>query len=213
MGIIVRPDKRFSNPGSNQYAPIVGNIASIPRAEEWNEDLDTLYNEVNGNLSGENFKDTGLDIGSAKFTGTLGKPKGGLGLTTGVRFPVGVSIRNDTIDASSTEFCAIQSSVLFSGTESVITRKFPFGGRIRNVYVRTTTAQSATGSLVIRLRKNSANSQLVVTVAAGDPAGTYSDTTNVEYFTPTDAISIAAVNSATAVSAAVVSISFEMLPN
>ena len=211
MGIITRPEKKFSNPGSNQYAPIVEGIASIPRAEEWNEDLDTIYQEINGRISGENLKDKGLDVGSAKFTGTLATDNGGVGVTTGARFIAGTTV-NQAYIAGRTAYVSLLKSHTETVDETSMQVVLPFNCRVRNLYVVTKDAQSATGSLVIRIRKNEANTPIVVTIAAGGAAQTASDTTNSDYFSVGDKIAVSLTNNATATSALVSGLSCEILP-
>lgn len=76
---------------------------------------------------------------------------------------------------------------------------------IKNLWVRTLTAQPASGSLVITIRYNAGNSSLTTTIPANSPAGTYYDLTNSLNISSAGAlISIEFKNNATSTSANVV---------
>jgi hypothetical protein len=65
----------------------------------------------------------------------------------------------------------------------------------------TQTNQPASGSLVLTLRKNNADTALVITIAAGSGANFFNDTTNSVSFTAGQYASIKFQNNATATSA------------
>lgn len=63
-----------------------------------------------------------------------------------------------------------------NATEDNMTSVVSDDGKIRWMYLRTSTAQSATGTLTITLRVNGADSSLALTLGAGAAAGLYSQT-------------------------------------
>jgi len=88
-----------------------------------------------------------------------------------------------------------------AGAEIVI----PTSCTASNFHVWTGSTQPATGSLVLTLRKNRGDTALVVTVAANDVAGVYSDTTHTVSYTAGDRISVKGVNNASGGSAVTIS--------
>lgn len=74
-------------------------------------------------------------------------------------------------------------------------------------YARTSATQPASGSLVITLRQNSVDTALVITIAAGSVAGTYSNTATSVSFSAGDLTSVKIVNNGAANSAPIISLS------
>lgn len=99
----------------------------------------------------------------------------------------------------------------FSATEGPRQYFFSRAGTLRNLRVKTTTAQPGTGTLVITVRINGAATILTLTVAAGAAAGTFTDLVNAPTFAAGDLVSLELVNNApAAVSAAINAVSFEV---
>jgi len=73
----------------------------------------------------------------------------------------------------------------------------------KNLFIRTDNAQTGTWSFVFTVRKNGADTSIVVTVAAWSAAWTFSDTSNTASFTAGDRISLKGVNNGSATSAQV----------
>jgi hypothetical protein len=94
--------------------------------------------------------------------------------------------------------------------ESQLRTPFPDSCTCSKLYARITNTQSATGSLVISLFKNGTVTALVLTIAAGSTAGTYSNTTNSVTFAAGDGYGVEIKNNATAVSAPISGISFKI---
>lgn len=63
-------------------------------------------------------------------------------------------------------------------------------------YFRTNSAQPATGTLVINVRVNGANSGITITIAAGAAAGNFSDLSNTVAVVPGDLLTIQVINNA-----------------
>lgn len=106
----------------------------------------------------------------------------------------------NTVTASSTlygQFFFASSLSVESARQNVM----PFACTIKNLYVRTSTAQSGTGNMVITIRKNGAATALTLTIAAGAAAGTFTDLVNSFTVVAGDLLSIELVNNATATSA------------
>jgi hypothetical protein len=74
-------------------------------------------------------------------------------------------------------------------------------------YARTSATQPATGSLVITLRQNQVDTALVITIAAGSVAGTYSNTATSIAFSAGDLTSVKIVNNSAGNSAPIISLS------
>jgi hypothetical protein len=108
----------------------------------------------------------------------------------------------NTVGLSSTRFFSIGGGT-GSATESAIEIKIITACTFTGLGIRTSTAQSGTGSLVVTLRKNGANTAITFTIAAGSAAGYFSDIANSVSFAAGDTICIACVNNATATSATV----------
>jgi hypothetical protein len=90
-----------------------------------------------------------------------------------------------------------------AGSAAEATRRLPMPNActLSNFYLLTSTNQSATGSLVLTIRKNGADTALVITVASGSVAGTYSNTINNATFVAGDLMAIRFNNNANAGSA------------
>jgi hypothetical protein len=110
-----------------------------------------------------------------------------------------------TIPASSTRF-VLQSSGVVNGTESNTQLSCEFAMTATGIVVRTSSAQPASGSLVFTLRKNGADTGIVLTIAANAAAGVYSATGSVA-FAAGDLMSLRVVNNATATSTNMLQIS------
>lgn len=83
----------------------------------------------------------------------------------------------NTIPASSTQYGQFGFNNT-SSTESLRQNILVNGTTIKNLWIRTVTAQPASGSLVITIRYNSSATTLTTTIPAGAPAGTFYDLTH-----------------------------------
>jgi len=81
--------------------------------------------------------------------------------------------------------------------ESIIAK----AGTISAWYVRTGAAQPGTGSLTLTIQKNGVDTALVIVIAAGAAAGTFSDLTNSFAVAAGDILQIKGVNAASTTSA------------
>jgi hypothetical protein len=104
-----------------------------------------------------------------------------------------------TVSASATRFVAPGTSGSTTATESNAQTPMPEATRITTMCVRTHGTQSATGNLVITVRKAGVDTALAITIAAGAVAGTTIATGAID-FAADDLLSIGVVNAATAVS-------------
>lgn len=172
----------------------------------------TSYMEVNGNGN------VGVGTTSAPYpltvSGTVAISASGAGL----RFP-----------DSTTQTTAARTQLIGTGLPSpvpagaTVFHSFGFGstnateankqlvmassGNLEKFYVVTNTAQPATGSLVITVRKNGVDTALTLTIPSSAAAGVYSNTVNSISVSAGDLISISFSNSASTNSAAIVSFS------
>ena len=80
----------------------------------------------------------------------------------------------------------------------------PYDCTMKNFYVRIFAAQPATGSLVLTIRKNSADTAIVTTIAAGSAADTQANSGALSAtFSQGDNVSIKIVNNASSTSATI----------
>jgi len=105
-----------------------------------------------------------------------------------------------TVGASATVYGTLTGGTL-SGTENARITLIPQACTISRMYFVTATTQPASGSLVLTLRKNNADTSLVITIAAGSVANFFNDTTNSVSFNAGQYASIKFQNNATATSA------------
>jgi hypothetical protein len=113
---------------------------------------------------------------------------------------------NVTVGTSATSyvsFCAFTTNSTEASRQVII----PVAGTIKNLYVLTSTTQSAGGSQVCTVRKNTANTAITTTIAANAVAGTFSDTTNSVSVAAGDKLSLQVQNNAaTGAAATIVSV-------
>lgn len=105
--------------------------------------------------------------------------------------------------------CAFSGSSL-SASEGTRRNMSSMNGVLKCFYVVTSTSQPGTGSLVCTLRRNTSNTSMVVTIAAGSAAGVFSDTVNTQDVNGlTGAVfGVMMVNNASSTSAALIGGSF-----
>jgi len=118
---------------------------------------------------------------------------------SGTSFQTG-SFGGATVALSSTVYGTLTGGT-FSGTENARITIMPQACTISRMYFATATTQPASGSLVVTLRKNNADTSLTITIAAGSVANFFNDTTNSVSFTAGQYASIKFQNNATATSA------------
>jgi hypothetical protein len=127
-----------------------------------------------------------------------------LGLGTGSVSVLSQFTNGDTVSSSTTRFGALfGGSPNHAAVDTVRRTPMITNGTITRLYVMTNTAQSATGSLVCTLRKNSVDQSLTITIAAGSAAGVFTDLVNAVSVVAGDQIGMKFVNNATAISAAI----------
>ena len=90
------------------------------------------------------------------------------------------------------------SNTAGSTTEANRRLPIPTACTLNNFYFNMITSQPASGSLVLTIRKNGADTALVITVAAGSVSGVYSNTANSVTFVAGDLMAIRFNNNATA---------------
>lgn len=112
----------------------------------------------------------------------------------------------NTVNASTTTYFQPFLGSSANATETNRQAVMPTPGTAKGLYVRTKNTQTATGSLVITVRNNAANTSIVVTIAAGSVAGTYSDTSNNFSYSAGDKLSFQVQNNGTATSTEIMDI-------
>jgi len=120
---------------------------------------------------------------------------------SGTSFLTGtVGNANTSVGAGATNYLGLTGSGL-TISENIRVTVFPQDCTLSRLYFGTSTTQPATGSLVLTLRKNNADTALVITIAAGTAGGFFNDTTNSVSFTAGQYASIKFQNFASAASA------------
>ena len=122
---------------------------------------------------------------------------------SGTSFITGtVGNANTSVAAGATNYLGLTGSGLTT-SENIRVTVFPQDCTLSKLYFTTATAQPASGTLVVTLRKNNADTALVITIAAGSAANFFNNTANSVSFTAGQYASIKVVNNASAASAAV----------
>jgi hypothetical protein len=110
----------------------------------------------------------------------------------------------DTLAAGATRYGALfGGSANHNASDNVRRTPMITNGTLTRLYVMTSTAQPATGSLVCTVRKNSVDQALTITIAAGSAAGVFSDLVNSVSVVVGDQMGMKFVNNATATSAGI----------
>lgn len=171
----------------------------------------------NGGTGVVDFNDSGTalsslaPLSSPTFTGTPSAPTASSGTnttqlaTTAFVYNANTRILAATnaggVNGSTTTFGFVTGVAALGPTESVKQIALPVSCTVANLYVTTSGAQPGSGSLVTTLRLAGANQTLAVTILAGDPAETKSDTTHSFSYTAGQLLNMQIQNNATATSA------------
>lgn len=111
---------------------------------------------------------------------------------------------SDVITAGATSFIATGGSITDSTTEAQRQLHIPFACVMNELTVITANGQPASGSMVFTVRKNGANTSIVLTIAANASAGTYTSTSSLTAtFAANDLLSVQVVNNASGNSGAI----------
>jgi len=115
----------------------------------------------------------------------------------------------NTIPASTTHYaCPFVAGATTTTERAMVLLR---AGTIKNLYIRLTTAQPASGSLVVHVRSGSSTDIITLTIPAGSPGpATYSNTVTTSAGSPGDFLGFKLVNNATAASAAIGFMAFEI---
>ena len=122
-----------------------------------------------------------------------------------------VTLLYQSQNATNTAASSIYYGALFGGALSLVNsdnlRRTPIAtaGTLTKLYVQTSSAQPATGSLVCTVRKNSVDQALTLTIAAGSAAGVFTDLVNSVSVAQGDLMGMKFQNNATTTSANVLS--------
>src|SRR3989338_76035 len=98
---------------------------------------------------------------------------------------------------------------LSTSNATLINRQFivPISGTLKNFYIRTITAEPASGSLTLTIMQNGVATALSIVIPAGSAIGTFSDTVNSISVSAGDLLSVRATKSGGGASASVASYS------
>lgn len=117
----------------------------------------------------------------------------------------------DSIAAGTTAYMSVGGSITDSATEAARSIIIPQAAVLTVLTAVTGNSQPGSGSLVLTVRKNGVDTAVVLTIAAGAAAGTYSTTTTAVAFAENDLLSLKAVNNASGTSAAITTWSIKTL--
>jgi len=127
-----------------------------------------------------------------------------LGITTSSTSILYQFANGDTLAAGATRFGSLfGGSANHNASDAVRRTPMITNGTLTRLYVMTSTAQPATGSLVCTVRKNSVDQALTITIAAGSAAGVFSDLVNSVSVVVGDQMGMKFVNNSTGTSAAI----------
>lgn len=102
------------------------------------------------------------------------------------------------IAAGTTKYAAFMGGAFgttnWNSTEANRQHIIPYTGTAKNLYIRTTGAQPGAGALVFTVRKNGVDTDLTITIAANEAAGTKTDLANKVSFSAGDLICLKGVN-------------------
>lgn len=113
---------------------------------------------------------------------------------------IGGHAAGQTIGAGATGILALFATGFIATGGNV---PLPFGGTLKNLYVRIAGTQPSTGSLVFTVMKNNVATDIVATCAANGAGITVSDTAHTLAVSAGDLIYLRAVNNASSACAAV----------
>lgn len=122
---------------------------------------------------------------------------------SGTSFLTGtVGNANTSVGAGATNYLGLTGSGLVVA-ENLRVTVLPQDCSLSRLYFATATTQPASGTLVVTLRKNNADTSLVITIAAGSAAAFFSNIVNSVSFTSGQYASIKLVNNASTTSASI----------
>lgn len=114
----------------------------------------------------------------------------------------GGNVQGGQVGASATSHLA-PFTLNLQGAESVAQWVVPAACTAKNLYVKTTSTQTATGAMTITVKDNSTNTAVTLTVAAGAVAGSFNSAATSAAFAAGDLMDVELVNAGTASSAAI----------
>lgn len=189
------PSTALVSNGGGKVASSAVTTTELGRLVGVTSDIQTQLNAKQGTLSITN---TGTSGAATLVGSTLNVPIYA-GAGSGTSFLTGI-FAGATVGASSTVYGNLTGGN-FSTVENARITIIPQSCTMSRMYFATGTTQSASGSLVLTLRKNNADTALVITIAAGTAGNFFNDTTNAVSFTAGQYASIKFQNFATATSA------------
>jgi hypothetical protein len=146
---------------------------------------------------------SGTNIKTVNSTSLLGSGNVAVAAQDSISLINNTSVSLGTSTTSYVSFCAFTTNSVEASRQIIV----PVAGTIKNLYVLTSTTQSAGGSQVCTVRKNTANTSVVATIAANAAAGTFSDTSNSVSVAAGDKLSLQVQNNAaTGTAATIVSV-------
>jgi hypothetical protein len=141
---------------------------------------------------------SGTNIKTVNSTSLLGSGNVAVAAQDSVSLINNTAVTIGTSTTSYISFCAFTTNSAEASRQVII----PIAGTIKNLYVLTATTQSAAGSQVCTVRKNTADTAITTTIAASAVAGTFSDTTNSVSVAAGDKLSLKVQNNAASGTAA-----------
>jgi hypothetical protein len=141
---------------------------------------------------------SGTNIKTVNSTSLLGSGNVAVAAQDSISLINNTAVTLGTSTTSYISFCAFTTNSAEASRQIIV----PIAGTIRNLYVLTSTTQSANNSQVCTVRKNAADTTMVATIAASAAAGTFTDTTNTVSVAAGDKLSLKVQNNAASGTAA-----------
>lgn len=143
---------------------------------------------------------SGTSIKTVNSTSLLGSGNVAVAAQDSISLINNTSVTLGVSTTSFVSFCAFTTNSTEANRQVII----PIAGTVKNLYVLTSTTQSANNSQVCTVRKNGVNTSIVATIAASAAAGTFSDTTNTVSVAAGDKLSLQVQNNAASGTAATI---------
>jgi len=141
---------------------------------------------------------SGTNIKTVNSTSLLGSGNVVVAAQDSISLINNVAVTLGTSTTSFISFCAFTTNSAETSRQIIV----PISGTIKNLYVLTSSQQSANNSQVCTVRKNGSNTAVTVTIAANAAAGTFSDTTNTVSVAAGDRLALQVQNNAASGTAA-----------
>jgi len=193
------PSTALVSNGGGKVASSAVTTTELGRLVGVTSDIQTQLNAKQGTLTLTN---TGTSGAATLVGSTLNVPIYA-GAGSGTSFLSGTNgTGTTTVGAGNTNFIGLTGQTLRT-IENTTATVFPQDCTLSRMYFTTSTPQPSTGSLVVTLRKNNADTALVITVAQGSGSSIFPNLVNSVSFTAGQYATVKLVNNASTASAGI----------